>query len=90
MRLESKYAAAVLAYQVDLGPQLAVGESLTGSPTVSVVSGDVVVEAGASKAGSDVQFRLSGGSSWSDNRILVSCATDRSETIVSEVWVFVV
>lgn len=90
-----KHPSESRVYGVDFTRLLAVGETLTGSPTVTVApsgvtaSGSVVNSStfldddGVTIAvGKGVQVRLAGGSDGSDYVVTISVGTSQSNTLV--------
>ena len=78
----NKYASEVREASIDLAPLLAVGETLTGIPTVELVTGDVVV-AGGHLVGSRVLFSVAGGTSLAGQAhvIAVRCWTSQGQLV---------
>lgn len=80
-----KYLSEARTLTFDFTDKLAVGDSLTGSPTVTNDTGITI--SGTSRSGSLVSLKVSGGQLNVDYRIRVSCATGAGDTVELDVIV---
>lgn len=77
-----KYTDEVRNAAIDFASALATGETLTGTPTAEVARGDMTVS-GAAISGTQVRFRLSGGTSQSGRlqTVSVRCSTSEGQVL---------
>lgn len=76
-----KHPRESILYAFDFAPLLASGETLSGSPTVSVETG--LTKSGAAAIdGATVEQRITGGTAGTDYVVECECATSGSNTFV--------
>lgn len=82
----SKHPNEVIRISADFAMRLASGDTLTGSPTVSKLTGDMTIGAG-SLSGALVTFTASAGTDGTITTVQVSCGTTNGETLVGMIGI---
>ena len=81
-----KHPSEVIRVSLDFALRLANGDTLTGSPTVTKLAGDMTVGAG-SLSGALVTFTVSAGTEGTITTVQASCGTTNGETLVGNVGI---
>lgn len=81
-----KHPSEVIRISADFSRRLASGDTLTGSPTVSKLTGDMTIGAG-SLSGALVTFTASAGTDGTITQVQVNCGTTNGETLVGMVGI---
>jgi hypothetical protein len=87
MNLLNKISSAVLDYEYDFVNQLAAGESIVSVSGVTI-SGGITVS-NVTKTGSEVSFRLSGGTVGEHAVAHIMATTNTGEVLVEPAEVFI-
>lgn len=77
----AKHPNEVIRVSADFTRRLANGDTLTGSPTVTRLVGDMTIGAG-SLSGALVTFTASAGTDGTTTTVQVNCGTTNGETLV--------